>query len=108
MARAEILVGASEPKERMARWFYKEKVETTAAHVVEQGCQLLGEAVGVKLKPAKVKLPMDEMDEHWADAVVGHEKFCLISPGGGWGSKIWPAERFGRVAAELGRTGVRT
>ena len=33
----------------------------------------------------------------------------LVSPGGGWGAKVWPAERLGRVAAELGRTmGIRT
>jgi heptosyltransferase-1 len=92
----------------MASWFYKQKIQLTASHVVEQACELLGEAVGETLKPAKVTLPMDEMDEIWADELVGSERFCLISPGGGWGAKIWPAERFGRVAAELGRAGVRT
>jgi heptosyltransferase-1 len=51
---------------------------------------------------------MDEMDERWAYEAVGHERFCLISAGGGWGAKIWPAERFGQVAAELGRAGVRS
>ena len=108
MAKAAILVGAANPRERMARWFYKQQIEVGATHVVEQACELLGEAVGEKLKPAKVTLPMDEMDERWADEVVGHERFCLISPGGGWGAKIWPAERFGCVAAELGRAGVRS
>jgi heptosyltransferase-1 len=88
--------------------FYGHKVEETAAHVVEQGCELLGAAVGETLKPARVTLPMDAEDEHWADATVGHERFCLISPGAGWGAKMWPAERFGRVAAELGRAGVPT
>jgi len=39
--------------------------------------------------------------------VVGHERFCMISPGGGWGAKLWPAERFGQVAAELGKSGLR-
>jgi heptosyltransferase I len=53
-------------------------------------------------------LPMNGSDEHWADRVVGNEKFCLISPGGGWGAKLWPPERFGQVAAELGRAGVRS
>jgi heptosyltransferase-1 len=40
--------------------------------------------------------------------VVGDERFALISPGGGWGAKVWPPERFGRVAAALGRAGIRT
>jgi heptosyltransferase-1 len=108
MAKAGILAGPAKPRERMAGWFYKQKIEVRAAHVVEQACELLGEAVGETLRPARVTLPMDEMDEHWADELIGHERFCLISPGGGWGAKIWPAERFGRVAAELGRAGVRT
>jgi heptosyltransferase-1 len=76
--------------------------------VVEQGCELLGAAVGEVLSPARVTLPLDEANERWADDIVGRQRFCLISPGGGWGAKIWPAERFGRVAAELGRAGIPT
>ena len=75
--------------------------------MVNQGCELLGAAVGEALQPARVTLPMDTEAEHWADEVVGRERFCLISPGAGWGAKVWPAERLGAVAAELGRAGVR-
>jgi heptosyltransferase-1 len=108
MAGATSFAGPAEPRERVARWLYGSKVHVTAAHVVEQACELLGGAVNESLLPAKVTLPMDEDDELWADGVVGHERFCLISPGAGWGAKVWPAERLGRVAAELGRTGVPT
>ena len=84
-------------------------MEVSAQHVVDQACEVLGAAVGETLAPAKVTLPMNEQAEHWADEVVGEERFALISPGGGWGAKVWPAERFGRVAAELARvTGIRT
>jgi heptosyltransferase I len=108
MAGATVLIGAAEPRERIARQMYAHKVEVASTHVVEQGCELLGAAVGETLRPARVNLPMDTEAEHWADEMVGRERFCLISPGGGWGAKVWPAERFGRVAAELGRKGVRT
>jgi len=108
MANAQMLAGPAEPRERLARRLYGKKLDVTAAHVVEQACELLGSAVGVPLQPAKVTLPMEEKDELWADAAVGRERFCLISPGAGWGAKVWPAERLGRVAAELGRTGVPT
>ncbi len=108
MAGASALVGAANPRERAARWLYRQRVETVSAHVVEQGCELLGAAVGEALRPVRVRLPMDEMDERWATETVGGERFCLISPGGGWGAKMWPAERFGRVAAELGGAGVRS
>jgi heptosyltransferase-1 len=108
LAGAGNFAGPAEPRERLARRFYDRQVEVAATHVVEQGCELLGAAVGEALRPAAVTLPMDEADELWANGTVGDEKFCLISPGGGWGAKLWPAERFGRVAAELGRAGVRT
>lgn len=107
MAGARVLAGAEEPRERFVRRLYKQKVALPAVHVVEQGCELLGKAVGETLAPARVVLPMDERAERWADEVVSGERFCLISAGGGWGAKLWPAERFGRVAAELGRAGLR-
>jgi heptosyltransferase-1 len=107
-AGATLFAGAAKPREWAARWLYRQTMDLTAVHVVEQGCELLGAAVGEVLRPARVTLPMDEMDERWASEAVGHERFCLISAGGGWGAKIWPAERFGRVAAELGRASVRT
>ncbi len=103
-----MFVGPESPRERIARRMYGERVEVTAAHVVNQGCELLGAAVGEVLKPVRVTLPMDTEAEHWADDVVGRERFCLISPGGGWGAKVWPAERLGAVAAALGRAGVST
>jgi heptosyltransferase-1 len=108
MAGATVFAGPASPRERLAGWFYKQQVEMSRAHVVEQGCELLGAAVSEELRPARVTLPMDEMDERWATEEVGGERFCLISPGGGWGAKIWPAERFGRLAAELARAGVQT
>jgi heptosyltransferase-1 len=108
MAGASVFVGPDAPRERIARPLYGQRVEVTASHMVNQGCELLGAAVGETLRPARVPLPMDTEAEHWADGVVGRQRFCLISAGGGWGAKLWPAERFGQVAAELGRAGVRT
>lgn len=108
MAGAKTFAGPAEPRERMARRWYAKKVDVSAPHVIQQACELLGAAVGEPLQPAKVTLPMDEKDELWADGVVGRERFCLISPGAGWGAKVWPAERLGRVAEELGRLGVRS
>jgi heptosyltransferase I len=107
MAGASVFVGSEEPRERLARWMYKVRVPVTAAHVVEQGCELLGAAVGETLRPAKVTLPMDAEDELWADRMIGRQKMCLISPTAGWGAKEWPAERYGAVATELGSVGIK-
>lgn len=108
-AHAKSYAGPAKPRERLARLWYGKKIDLGAQHVIEQGCELLSAAVGETLTPARVTLPMNERAEQWADETVGQERFVLISPGGGWGAKVWPADRLGRVAAELGRaTGIRT
>lgn len=108
MAQALTFAGPAEPRERFARTLYDHKIPVTTAHVIEQGCELLGGAVGEPLTPARVTLPMDAEDERWADGVVRHERFCLITPGAGWGAKVWPADRLGQVAAALGHAGIRS
>ena len=112
MAGATRFVGSAEPREGAARWFYGERVTMRAAHVVEQGCELLGGAVGEVLRPARVALPVDARAEEACEVELGRlglsgERFVLLAPTAGWGAKEWPAERFGAVAAELGRRGFR-
>jgi heptosyltransferase I len=113
MAGARVFAGPAEPRERQARWFYTQRVVTTASHVVEQGCELLGAAVGERLGPAKVTLPVDSEAEAWCDRLLAQtlvrgERFAFVAPTAGWGAKQWPAERYGAVAAALGREGYCT
>jgi heptosyltransferase-1 len=108
MAGAKRFVGVEKPREGLAWWFYQERVKITTPHVAVQGCELIGAAIGEKLTPARVPFPVNAEDELWADGVVDGERFCLISPSAGWGAKEWPAERYGAVAAALGKIGVRT
>jgi heptosyltransferase-1 len=110
MAGAARFVGAAAPREAPAAWLYKQKIRLSGTHVVEQGCELLGAAVGETLRPTKVTLPVDPAAEEWCDALLAGvaERFALIAPTAGWGAKRWPAERYGAVAAALGRAGFRT
>lgn len=105
MAGAKAFFGREEPRERLARRFYRERVPVTRAHVVEQACELLGAAVGEALEPARVVLPMEPEHELWADREIGNQRFCLLAPSAGWRAKEWPPERYGDVARELGRLG---
>jgi heptosyltransferase I len=105
MAGARRFVGMDAPREGAARSLYGERVKLRAAHVVEQGCELLGGAVGELLRPGKVVLPVDEAAERWCDALRLGERFVLIAPRAGWGAKEWPAKRYGALAAALGRAG---
>jgi len=110
MAGAKLFAGAAEPRERPAAWLYERKIRVSAKHVVEQGCELLGAAVGETLRPAKVTLPVDPAAERWCDelpAAVG-ERFVVVSPSAGWGAKQWPADRYGAVAMALAQAGFQT
>jgi heptosyltransferase I len=109
MAGAAVFAGPAVPREAPATWLYKQKIRWNATHVVEQGCELLGAAVGETLRPAKVTLPVDPAAEQWCDALLGGagERFALIAPTAGWGAKQWPVERYGAVAAALVRAGHR-
>ena len=45
----------------------------------------------------------------WCDDELrrrGLQDFALLSPGGGWGAKLWPPENYGQVAAALARQGL--
>jgi heptosyltransferase I len=107
MARANIFAGPAAPREAPAARLYKQKVKLHAAHVVEQGCELLGAAVGETLQPAKVSLPTDPAAERWCDSLLDTSKkhFALIAPTAGWGAKQWPAKRYGAVSAALAKAG---
>ena len=111
MAGAVRYAGPAVSREPQARWLYGARVERHAAHVIEQGCELLSAAVGEALRPGRVWLPVDEAAAVWCDALLAgaaEERFVMMAPTAGWGAKQWPVERFGAVAAELGRAGYRT
>ena len=101
MAGAPQFAGYSDPRESLATRFYSRKLARNGTHVVEQGASLLGQTSGVELSPADVALPRDARAEAWAEEVVQSRPLLMLAPGGGWGAKQWPAERFGRVAHEM-------
>jgi heptosyltransferase-1 len=106
MAGGKALVGFDDPREAMAGRFYSRRVPRRGAHVVEQGAGLLGEAVGVELVARVFDLPRIGWAEEWAEreAVVARP-LCVLGAGGGWGAKLWPAERFGELAKAVREMG---
>jgi heptosyltransferase-1 len=116
MAGAFDFAGPAVPHERPANWLYGTPIDTSAIHVVEQGCQCLGAAIGEPLDPAEAPLiPLDDCAETWRDnllaqslSVGSNGHYAIIAPSAGWGAKQWPAERYGAVAAELARVGYTT
>jgi ADP-heptose:LPS heptosyltransferase len=79
-------------------------------HVIDKNLALLRplgiEAVGLREFP----LPFSADAVGRADAFVaglGDGAPVVLNPGGGWASKLWPAERFGELARGLRALGLR-
>jgi len=82
---------------------YTERVRTAGAHVADQNGELSLRA-GAKQGVA----PFTLKDSADADARVreklatlGIDRYVVLSPGGGWRSKYWPAERFGALCQRI-------
>ena len=82
---------------------YTERVKTSKAHIAEQNGDLSLRA-GAKRGVAPVSLQIPEQDQ---TAVCSQlrpqalDRYVVLSPGGGWRSKCWPAERFGALCNKL-------
>jgi len=105
-------IGDENPWETLARWLYTERVVTVGPHVIDQNVELASAVAGDLLTAVQPVLPETPEAELWCDALdelraasqVGRP-VVLVHPGGGWGAKRWPADRYGAVVEEFARRG---
>jgi heptosyltransferase-1 len=108
---APVVYGAAQPRENVASMFYTRRMITRGVHVVEQTLSLAEEIAAQPLKLPMAEFPHDPAAEEACDRWLREhniDDFVIMNPGAGWGAKQWPAERFGSVAKELGRDGLKT
>ena len=91
-------------RERGAAKFYTDPVVPLGQHVAEMSMSL-AMRTGVQ-RPNEMQFPIqvpaqeiDQIRERLRQQ--GAENYVVVSPGGGWKSKCWPAERFGTLCAEM-------
>lgn len=74
-------------------------------HVIEKNLTLAAGALSIVVPTSGFEFPIATSAEHVAEATVVIEKagrdFAILNPGGGWVTKLWPAEKFGRLADRL-------
>jgi heptosyltransferase-1 len=98
-------------REPLSRLLLREMVEGVpdAPHVIDKNLGLLRalgiEAVGSREFPLP-RPPAAEETVRAGLAALAIGEFVLMSPGGGWASKLWPAERYGALAAGLQERGL--
>lgn len=91
----------------LSGWFYTDPVEPPAdcVHVIRRNLALLsplgvrgpGIRYGFRLEPGAA----ERGRALWGGAAAGGPPRVVLNVGGGWSTKLWPAENFGRLAARL-------
>lgn len=82
---------------------YTDRVPVQSLHIAEQNGELSLRA-GAARPVANVRLRIApkcfaEAQDHLA--AHGITRYIVLSPGGGWGSKCWPADRFGALCQKI-------
>ncbi len=92
-------------------FLYTDKVEIHTAHVADMNGELSLRA-GAAKPTGKFSLSVPPEAQNAVRDVLlakGVQEYVVLSPGGGWISKCWPAERYGELALQLNRElGVRS
>lgn len=87
-------------KESAAALLYTERVRPPEnAHVVEMNLAL-ARAAGAKADVVQFPLPARPEDDAFIEEQLRQQQlreFFILSPGGGWGSKCWPVERYAQL-----------
>jgi len=83
---------------------YNDRVRVNAsAHVADQNGELSVRA-GARRATAGVNMSVRAQDESTVKGFLreaGVDEYIVLSPGGGWQSKCWPAERYGALAMRI-------
>lgn len=90
---------ASYARERGAALFYTQTIKPVRRHKVEHNLELV-ESLGAKANTIRFPLNISAEAESQVDSILNTHSirdFFVLSPGGGWGSKCWPAERYGAL-----------
>jgi heptosyltransferase-1 len=93
-------------RERGAARFYTDRVAPSGDHVAEMSMSLAVRAGAQRPVEMQfpIEVPIQEIKQlHERLRREGAENYVVVSPGGGWKSKCWPAERFGALCAEAWR-----
>jgi len=82
---------------------YTDRVHCLTTHIADQNGELSARA-GARSGVAPFALRVPQRDEcfvreYWQANQL--DRYIVLSPGGGWRSKCWPAERFGQLCHQI-------
>ena len=90
-------------RESGAVLFYTKVIGPHQAHKIEHNLELV-EALGVRASEIRFPLPTSSEATQQVERILAAKSvrdYFVLSPGGGWGSKCWPPERYGELHRAL-------
>jgi heptosyltransferase-1 len=106
---ATTVYGDTQPRENAASMWYTRQVLTRGVHVIQQALSLAEAVIQRSAAAPRVEFPVDPDAENKITALTADAGgFAILNPGAGWGAKQWPADRYGLVAKELAKDGLRS
>lgn len=96
----------SQLREPMSRIFLTGTVPIEPhIHVIRKNLRLAGNALGIPTDDDPLEFPIGTDAGHVAESeeLSGSAggRFAILNPAGGWVTKLWPAENFGRLADRI-------
>jgi lipopolysaccharide heptosyltransferase I len=90
-------------REPAARVFYTDTATVPkTAHVIRRNLALAGAALNVSTSPGELSFPVSTTHQHANEAAMIASRvssnFAILNPAGGWVTKLWHPEKYGRVA----------
>lgn len=107
LSGAKQRIGFQAPRGReLSLWLNNRFIKTTAQHLVDCQFELL-QPLGIESPQLQFRLPANPPAEEKANAFLRSAHltggYVVMNPGAGWDSRLWPADRYGRVARSLGQ-----
>ena len=107
LSGAKQRIGFQAPRGReLSLWLNNQFIKHSSRHLVD--CQLeLIQTLGVDSREVQFLLPSNAPAEAKATEFLRRahltDGYVVMNPGAGWDSRLWPADRYGRVARALGQ-----
>src|SRR5262249_34758203 len=82
---------------------YTDRVDCKTVHIAEQNGELSLRAGALQaVAPVNLEAKATDLQKVCTDLrTLGIDRYIVLSPGGGWRSKCWPAERFGALCRKI-------
>lgn len=99
-AKSPVRIGFKEAREG-SRLFYTHKIEGgREVHAVDRYLKIAS-SIGCKTEDVSFPMPLIKESDYVKKLKKDAGDYAVIVPGARWKTKIWPAERFGQLAAML-------